>query len=386
VSRVGRESRVRGVAFGALLCAALLFAAAARAGDANCGRWPEWQRFKQLYVSEDGRVIDAGTQQRITVSEGQAYALTFALVANDPMAFETILRWTRDNLAGGDLEHALPAWKWGRGEDGKWTVLDPNSASDADLWIAYALGEAARLWHNASYAQIARAMSELILRDEVVWIPGLGATLLPGPKGFVSAGTWRLNASYAPVQVLRAIGRQSENRLWADVLESSARVIVGSTPRGYAADWVDYRPSDGFVADATTHGVGSYNAIRVYLWAGMLADGDSQAAMLARRLEPMAAGAARHPPPESIDTNTLEEHGEAPPGFLSALFPLLAHFKYTSAIQTYRRRVDAESLKDNQHYYSDVLALFGLGWLDGRYRFDRQGRLQVEWTASCRAP
>lgn len=360
--------------------AALLFAVAAHAAPAPCERWPAWERFKQQYLSEDGRIVDASTRQQITVSEGQAYALTFALIANDREAFAKVLRWTQDNLAKGSLDRSLPAWKWGRAEDGQWTVLDQNSASDADLWTAYALGQADRLWHQDAYAQLSRALSELILRDEVAWIPGLGATLLPGPKGFVAQQTWRLNASYAPVQLLRSMLEHGGNRLWADVLDSSTRIILGSAPRGFVSDWIGYHPPEGFVTDASTHGVGSYDAIRVYLWAGML---DADTAGVARRLEPMAISAARLPPPELIDTGTLEMRGAGPPGFSAALLPLLAHFKSMDAVQSYRARVDAESLRDNQHYYSDALALFGLGWLDGRYRFDRTGDLRVRWTASC---
>ena len=368
------------------LCAVLLFVATAQAGDGSCERWRQWQEFKRLYLSEDGRVIDASTPQAITVSEGQAYAMIFALIANDPATFVKILRWTQDNMAGGNLARSLPAWKWGRAEDGKWSVLDRNPAADADLWMTYALAQGARLWHNAGYAQLAHAMAELILREEVSLIPGLGATLLPGAKGFVAQQTWRLNASYAPIEVLRALERSSDERQWAAVLESSLRVIAGSAPRGFAADWILYRESGGFSADATTAGVGSYNAIRVYLWAGMLAEGDPQAASLAQQLKPMAAAAARRPPPASIDTNTLETRGEAPPGFLAALLPLLVHFKFTDAVQAYRQRIEAESLKDNQHYYSDALTLFGLGWLEGRFHFDRHGELHVPWTGPCRAP
>ena len=98
----------------------------------------------------------------------------------------------------------------------------------------------------------------------------------------------------------------------------------------------------------------------------------------------MAAAAARNAAPESIDTNTLEAHGTAPAGFLAALLPLLTHFKYTDAVQGYRRRIKSEALRDNQHYYNDVLTLFGLGWLDGRLRFDRHGQLLVGWSGSCR--
>ena len=95
--------------------------------------------------------------------------------------------------------------------------------------------------------------------------------------------------------------------------------------------------------------------------------------------------AARAAAPESIDTVTLEAHGEAPAGFLAALLPLLVHFKLDAAVETTARRLRAQALRDNQHYYNDVLTLFGLGWLDDRFRFDRHGNLRLPWNGSCRA-
>lgn len=357
------------------------FAAVAGAGEGACAPWPQWQEFRRLYVSEDGRVIDASTAQAVTVSEGQAYALTFALIADDRATFERLLHWTRDNLAAGSLEKTLPAWKWGRAQDGKWGVLDRNAAADADLWMAYTLEQAARLWRDAGYAQLGEALAALVQRDEVALVPGVGPTLLPGPRGFVSGDTWRLSASYVPVQVLR--GLASRDKQWAALLESARRIVVASAPRGYAADWIQYREVGGFSADPGTAGVGSYNAVRVYLWTGMLAEDDPEAPALTRQLAPAAAAAARSPPPESIDTNTLETRGHAPPGFLAALLPLLSRLKFAAAVRDYRIRVENESLRDNQHYYSDALTLFGLGWLQGRYRFDRRGDLHVQWTGAC---
>jgi len=366
-----------------VLCAAALLATTAQAAGEACGPWPEWQAFSRLYVSDDGRVVDASTPEAITVSEGQAYALTFALVANDPASFAKILRWTADNLSAGDPAHVLPAWRWGRAADGRWTVLDRNSAADADLWMSYTLGEAGRLWHNGEYTAQSRAMTALIEREEVALVPGLGATLLPGPRGFVSRETWRLNASYVPIQLLRPLARSGDATLWKALLESSSRVIAASAPRGYAADWVLYREGSGFSPDPSTHAAGSYNAIRVYLWAGMLSRDDPEAPRLARLLEPMAAAAARDAIPESIDTTTLQTQGHAPPGFLAALLPLLVHLGLEDAAESSAKRVRAEALRDNRHYYSDVLSLFGLGWLEGRMRFDARGNLRPPWNGSC---
>jgi endoglucanase len=94
----------------AVLLATALLAVAARAHEASCAALPEWQAIKRLYLSADGRVVDASTPQTLTVSEGQAYAMTFALIANDTDGFGRILAWTRDNLAGGRLERTLPSW------------------------------------------------------------------------------------------------------------------------------------------------------------------------------------------------------------------------------------------------------------------------------------
>ncbi len=44
-----------------------------------------------------------------TTSEGQAYALCFALVANEHREFELLLSWTINNLALGDLRSRQPA-------------------------------------------------------------------------------------------------------------------------------------------------------------------------------------------------------------------------------------------------------------------------------------
>lgn len=352
--------------------------------NAACDSWPAWQRFRRLYMSEDGRIIDASTPEHATVSEGQAYALFFALVGNDPKTFQVLLQWTTNNLARGDLTRSLPAWRWGRHDDGTWRVLDSNAAADADLWIAYTLGEAGRLWSEPSYSALGRALASRIVRHEVVSIPSLGATLLPGPHGFVDEDTWRLNPSYTPLQVIRGVERQTKQQVWTEIARTSEEMIVASAPRGFAADWIEYRRDEGFVTDRATKGVGSYNAIRVYLWAGTLAESDRAYAKLGEHLAPMIDSVAqRSVPPERIDTKTLAMTGRGPFGFSAALLPMLRNAGLSDAERKHRARVEAEFLKSNREYYSDVLSLFALGWSEGRYRFERD-LLQVTWSEPCK--
>lgn len=364
----------------------ILTADSALGAGVQCETWPSWQRFKLSYLSADGRVIDASTPRQITTSEGQAYALFFALVANDRQAFDAILRWTQNNLAGGNLEKSLPAWQWGRDDNGAWRVLDANAASDADLWIAYSLGEAARLWREPGYAQLGLAVASNIISKEVVTVPGLGAVLLPGAQGFVTNRSWRLNPSYLALPVIRGVARQTGEPLWNDIAQSSERIILGAAPKGFAADWVEYT-KDGFIADRTSRGVGSYDAIRVYLWAGMLPASDPTRERLATALRPMLNSVAKQPTAiESVDTQTLEMRGEGSPGFSAALLPMLANARLSAALQAHRKRAAEESLQNNQNYYSDVLTLFGLGWLEQRYRFNRTGLLSLRWTPACDRP
>jgi endoglucanase len=308
------------------------------------------------------------------------------LIANDAPSFARVLQWTQNNLSGGDLSRTLPAWQWGQNANGTWGVLDPNSASDADLWIAYSLMQAGALWHNQHYSVLGLAVATRILRDEVALIPGLGPALLPGPRGFVERDTWRLNPSYSPVQLLRAIGHQTHDRLWDQILQSSQRLIIASAPHGAAADWLDYRIADGFVTDAATHGIGSYDAIRVYLWAGMLPGSDPAYQAFSHQFAPLLALlSARAQFPEIIEPDTLSTRGEAHHGFYAAMLPLLSRAHAPQLLQRYRARVDSSALGDDQHYYNDVLSLFGAGFLEGRFHFERDGALTPQWSKPCAA-
>ena len=165
--------------------------------------WPHWQHFAARWIQPDGRVLESSLEKNHSTSEGQSYALFFALVANDQARFDKIWRWSRENLSGNDPQNILPAWLWGQGKDGKWQVQDANSASDADLWFAYALLEADRLWDKPNYRVDGLNLLELIKQHETTDLPGLGPVLLPGPIGFSHIGhLWRINPSYQPLPLM----------------------------------------------------------------------------------------------------------------------------------------------------------------------------------------
>lgn len=379
-----------------------------------CGAWPAWETYKRQFISDDGRVIDPSTPRRHTTSEGQAYALFFALVGNDRPAFDRLLRWTEDNLAAGDLGARLPAWQWGHRDDDTWQVIDANAASDADLWMAYALGEAGRLWGQRRYLALASLLAARILREEVVVLPGLGPTLLPGPVGFGPERRdgrlrARLNPSYLPLPVLRWLAQRSGSAAWQGVLASSVKVIEASAPKGFVGDWIRYEadlsdsaelrpgssgepPSRAAAAyrmgpaDDAEQRLGSYDAIRVYLWLGMTASSDPARATLLRQLSPMADWIERQGlPPEHIDPISLAVKGDGPSGFSAATLPFLAALQRTQALGRQKQRLQLQPPRDHA-YFEQSLALFGQGFLDERYRFDSDGTLLPAWTSCTKPP
>jgi len=338
----------------------------------KCEIWPDWNNFKKTFISDEGRVVDHSVAQGITTSEGQSYALMFALIANDRVSFDQILRWTENNLAYGDLTANLPAWKWGKRTDDSWGVIDDNAASDADLWIAYVLNEAGQQWKIPRYTALSELLASRILREETTFIPDLGLVLLPGPKGFQLSDTaWRLNPSYMPIQIFRRFATIYPKSDWQKLIESSIAVITESAPHGFVPEWVDYHVGKGFQADIdpALMGVG-FNAIRVYLWAGMLDKHDAVHRTLLKHLVPMGSYVGNN--------GTPGENTSA--GFSSALLPFLKAVSMSNSLHLQRKRIIALApLKRTDNYYDQVLTLFGLGWLEGRYKFDRNGQFIPRW-------
>ena len=369
-------------------CSVWMFAALllgmSQAHAAGSCEWTQWTAFKAQLISEDGRVIDASTPHQHTVSEGQAYALFFALVANDRPAFEKLLQWTENNLAQGDLTAHLPAWQWGHRDDGSWGVMDSNPASDADVWIAYTLGEAGRLWKERRYTVLSNVIANRILREETADIPNLGLTLLPGSVGFVQGkNRWRLNPSYAPIQILRRLAANDPDASWPAVVASSQTLITSSAPKGFSPDWVLFQTGKGFLPDVETQADGSYNSIRVYLWAGLMDSSDPARATIVNALRPMAAYVATHGVvPEHVDTRSGVVKGDGPSGFVAAMIPFVDATGDAQTAQKLRQGLKDHPVPTNI-YYGQALTLFAQGGAEGPYRFSSDGSLIPRWTQSC---
>ena len=357
-------------------------------------RWPLWDSYTRLMIDGQGRVVDHSAQDR-TTSEGQAYGMFFSLVADDRTHFEKLLHWTETNLADGDLTVRLPAWSWGRNPDGAWKVIDPNPASDADLWMAYTLIEAGRLWHDSRYDKLGRVMASHIAQQEVVLVPGVGATLVGGPVGFhPSEQTWLLNPSYLPPSVLTYLATAIPGGPWREVRDSLEPMISGETGNGFAMDWVvagsgmHASPPPAKLATGSSDAVpvGSYDAIRVYLWLGLA---DAQTPGLESLLAATSGMASyiktQGNPPLAVNARGVVLDRNAPVGFSAAVIPYLSAvgMKAQQKAQFDRLLASRDPVTglygSNAAYYDQNLALFATGWAEQRYRFDPEGKLVVRW-------
>jgi endoglucanase len=372
--------------------AALLLALATAAEP--CGGpvdWPHWRAYGRRFIEASGRVVDPAGG--VTTSEGQAYALFLALVANDREQFDRVLRWTTEHLAGGDLARRLPAWKWGKKKLGS-GVLDRNSASDADVWLGYALLEAGRLWSDPALDRAGRGVLALAAEREVATLGDLGPMLLPGPDGFeLDRGkAWRLNPSYLPPPVLRRLA-SAGLAPWAEVHRGAIRTLRASSVNGLAPDWAVYRAGRGFGVDPVRGAVGSYDAIRVYLWIGMLHPEDPDRDALLETTRGLLDHLAEHGwIPDRLDVQRRAAlGGRAPPGFLAALLPAAR----TSGDRGAATLLEAHLARayggdglygDPPAYYDQNLVLFGKGFAEGRYWFAPDGSLVPAWREQCDRP
>ena len=370
----------------------------AATGGCKQGPWQLWDSYSARFIDAQGRVIDHQGSDR-TTSEGQAYAMFFALADNDRTRFDRLLSWTQTNMAGGDLGTHLPGWLWGKNPAGEWKLLDSNSASDADVWMSYSLIEAGRLWKAPAYSNLGHQMMALIAKSEVADLPGFGLMLLPGPVGYhhqtsPTLQSWTLNPSYLPLFLFERLAIEDPTGPWQHIALGIPNFLRQSAVHGYAMDWVNYVPGDGFYPagahpeNSAEIPQGSYDAIRVYLWAGMIDGGDKQKAEVLSAIPAMSIYLVDHDsPPEKVSDLGIPMAQDGPAGFSAAVLPYLMSYEGKEKPRA-RQTIRLSMMKDHgsglygrdQTYYDQNLALFATGFLEARFRFGRDGKLVVEWT------
>lgn len=230
-----------------------------------------WQDYKARFVSQHGRVIDTGNGM-ISHSEGQGYAMLFAVASNDRETFDRLWGWTRANLMVRDDQ--LMAWRWEPGQ--RPAVADMNNATDGDILVAWALTEAAEHWGELSYRIAARRIAVEVGRKTVLFKTANGALLLPAVQGFSAQERPDgpiINLSYYVFPAFARLKIVAAEYDWSGLTQTGLDLLKASAESGVKLppDWLSVRekqlrPAEGFTPYF------AYNAVRIPLylaWAGI---------------------------------------------------------------------------------------------------------------------
>ena len=184
--------------------------------------------FLDEYVRPDGRVTrpDQGGD---TVSEGQAYGMLLAEVADRPGTFGRIWQWTRDHLQGSSGLFAYHANAAGQ-------ILSREPASDADLLIAWALlryqGPDSVVRHREG-----RRVAAAVLAREVTAGPGGTPVLAAGP--WATGRPASIDPSYWSLPALTGLARLTGNSRWQRIAGGAVSLAGHLTSGGRVLppDW-----------------------------------------------------------------------------------------------------------------------------------------------------
>ncbi len=195
-----------------------------------------WERYKDTFITKDGRVVDY-YQGGVSHSEGQGYGMLLSVVYNDKATFDLLWRWAKDNLQV--RKDALLAWCWGRRPNGAWSVVDYNDASDGDMLVALSLLKASERWGDDRYRDEALRIIKS-LREELAFTWEGHTLILPGFYGFSMPDGFLLNPSYFIFSAFKRFAEVDDAEFWRKVYADSLSVLSRArfSSLQMPADWI----------------------------------------------------------------------------------------------------------------------------------------------------
>jgi endoglucanase len=194
-----------------------------------------------------------------------------------------------------------------------------------------------------------------------------------------------------PLFLLEADAKAQPTGPWKSLAASLPALIQKTNISGFATDWLKI-DSDGLMSPSpapdsnSDQATGSYDAIRVYLWAGITSPAIPGRDAILRSLSGMTAYMKLHPiPPEIVAEGQHSPRGTGPVSFSAALIPFLQSVQEPNAATTQQRRLESSwsahtGLYGNPpRYYDQNLAMFSVGYTEHRYRIQSNGDLEVSW-------
>ncbi len=350
-------------AFITLLFFAILLCSASPAKANEYSLSEGYEFYKANFFTEEGRVVDP-RKDNITTSEGQSYILLMSLAMNDKSTFNKAYEWTKNNL---QQDNYLFGWLWGKDKDGNYRVLDKNSASDADIDIAFALLKAYEKWKEEKYLSDAKQIIKSIWKHDTKEIYGQ-RVLYPGATQRLGLKD-EINPSYLSPYTFKTFQQYDKSNDWNRVVDSSYKILnmaTKSTKTGLPPDWVILYDDKLVLEDGRSNF--SYDAIRVFprVFVDYKLTKDKRALPILKKSHFFIKEWKKD---KNLYTN-FKPNGEVKDkheliGSISLLIPVINMHDKKKAKQIYENKIlanlkDKNYFDDKKGYYTQSLLWFGM--------------------------
>ena len=186
-----------------------------------------WDTYKSQFILSNGRIIDP-SQDNVTTSEAQSYAMLRAVWVDDKTTFDKVYSFTKTQMKR-PKDH-LFGWRYNKLANGQYGLTPnggDNSAADADSDIAYALLLASKRWNDPKYQSDALPIIKDLWKYETASVSG--------GKRYLIAGNWAqdpqklvINVSYFAPYEWRAFAKIDTQDNWQSLVDPAYQLLTDS--------------------------------------------------------------------------------------------------------------------------------------------------------------
>lgn len=231
----------------------------------------EYNRWKstQVVACGDGlRVIS--DQSSITLVEAIGFGTLMAAYADDKTTFDGLMRFYKNKRTPESKN--MMGWKVTC--DG---IIDPGSATDGDLDVAFALIVANKQWGDQAYLDDAKAILQIVRDNLIVECSvdgGIALVIGPGYSGIAWGGCEMMDIMYHTPAFFRVFAKVTGDNIWETLANDTYTLLAaGANPTtGLMPDW---QTAEGAPGPGGRVGHFGYDACRSpwrltldYLWNG----------------------------------------------------------------------------------------------------------------------
>ncbi len=217
-----------------------------------------WRAYTETYIeSGTNRTMDL-QDGGVTTSQGQSYTMLRAVWMDDQQTFAESWQWTKDNLQRDDW---LLARRFGERPDGSYGIQDElggaDSATDADVDVAFALLMAYSRWQQDDYLYDALPVIDAVWEQSVVLVDGAPVLVADDLQG-TDADQVLVNPSYLAPYAYRVFARVDPGHDWSGLVDSSYALLEELADEPLDADRSTGLPPDWVHVDRRT---GEFSAV-----------------------------------------------------------------------------------------------------------------------------